>query len=78
MAEVKATRSKFITEVQGGDGWTRWIEPVMDGYKLACCDCGLVHNMEFKVESDGDNHKVLFRASRDARSTGQRRRYMRG
>lgn len=26
-----------------------WITPVLKGYKLSCCDCGLVHNMEFRI-----------------------------
>jgi len=28
-------------------GFTRWIKPVMRGYLMACCDCGLVHELEF-------------------------------
>ncbi len=30
-------------------GFSRWIQPVMKGYKMGCCDCGLVHEVEFKV-----------------------------
>lgn len=30
-------------------GWTRWQMPVMRGYLMACCDCGLVHEMEFEA-----------------------------
>ena len=26
-----------------------WEYPVMKGYKMACCDCGLVHNIDFEV-----------------------------
>lgn len=26
-----------------------WIIPVMKGYRMACCDCGLVHELDFKV-----------------------------
>lgn len=26
-----------------------WIQPVRRGYKMACCDCGLVHRMDFRV-----------------------------
>lgn len=25
------------------------ITPVMDDYRLACCDCGLVHEMDFRA-----------------------------
>lgn len=31
----------------GSRGFTRWVFPVMRRYLMACCDCGLVHEMEF-------------------------------
>ena len=49
-----------------------WVEPVIEGYKLCCCDCGLVHEVEFRVV-DG---QVQFRAYRDNRATGQVRRHL--
>ncbi len=27
----------------------RWLTPIEDGFKLACCDCGLVHDVAFRV-----------------------------
>lgn len=27
----------------------QWVQPVRRGYKLACCDCGLVHTMDFRL-----------------------------
>jgi hypothetical protein len=30
-------------------GWTEWQFPIMDGYLMQCCDCGLVHEVDFKV-----------------------------
>ena len=55
-------------------GWTRWCYPIMDDYKLVCCDCGLVHDMEFRVTQDYD--RVEFRSRRNNRSTSQVRRHM--
>ena len=53
-----------------------WVRPVIDGYKMACCDCGLVHKMDFRVVMDeDDNHRVEFRVYRDNRATGQMRRH---
>lgn len=52
---------------QQSDG--EWVEPTND-YKMACCDCGLIHKMEFRVRKG----KVQFRAFRDNRATAQRRR----
>lgn len=60
-------------EVKHPAGWSGWIHPIMEGYKLSCCDCGLVHEMEFRVTGDYD--RVEFRVRRDNRSTGQVRRH---
>jgi hypothetical protein len=55
-----------------------WQYPIMKGYKMACCDCGLVHNMTFKV-IDGDtqksikNGRVLIKATRNKVLTKQLR-----
>lgn len=64
---------KYDIEVEGEDGWSDWVHP-LEGYKIACCDCGLIHNMEFRIDDLG---QVNFRASRNNRSTGQMRRHMR-
>lgn len=78
--------AKFRKEFEGDNGWTRWIPPRMTGYKLACCDCGLVHDTQFKVlrvtkrNKDGSwegvriaGTKVLFRVRRNDRSTAAMR-----
>lgn len=51
--------------------WSRWVQPVKRGYKFCCCDCGLVHDMDFRIEGN----RVQFRAARNNRSTGQVRRH---
>ena len=56
------------------DGWSRWIFPIMEDYHLTCCDCGLVHDVEFRVSGDYD--RVEFRVRRNTRSTGQVRRHL--
>lgn len=55
--------------------WTRVIYPVMrdkQPYRMACCDCGLVHDIEFWIEDD----TVAMRVSRNNRSTAAVRRHM--
>lgn len=47
-----------------------WVQPVRRGYKLGCCDCGLVHRVDFRIH----RNRVQFRAFRDSRSTGAMRR----
>ena len=48
-----------------------WVSLVMTGYKMACCDCGLVHRLDFRIVDD----RVEFRTYRDNRATGQIRRH---
>jgi hypothetical protein len=57
----------------GPRGFSRWIQPVMHKYILACCDCGLVHEMQFRVVGVR-KMRVQFRARRAARYTAQERR----
>lgn len=52
------------------NGWTVWIRPAQQGYKLSCCDCGLVHVLNFRV---CDGH-AEFQAKRANRSTAMVRR----
>jgi hypothetical protein len=53
-------------QVQDGE----WVQPVRRGYKMACCDCSLVHRVDFRVV----NGRVQFRAYRDNRATAAKRR----
>lgn len=59
---------------------TGWITPTRK-HKMACCDCGLVHNMQFRIARierlNGRAYnklRVQFLASRNERSTAGRRR----
>lgn len=49
-----------------------WVQPIEEGYSMACCDCGLVHRMDFRVYEG----RAQFRVFRNNRSTGQMRRHM--
>jgi hypothetical protein len=31
--------------------------PIMDGYKMQCCDCGLIHEIDFQVVKVVKTHK---------------------
>lgn len=64
----------FLQMKAGEDGWCEWVHP-LPGYLMACCDCGLVHEMEFAIVAaqpdnltfnDGEDtgHIVIFRARR--------------
>jgi len=66
-------RQEFIYE-QPESG--EWVQPIRKGYKMACCDCGLVHKMDFKIEKQGKKHFILFRVFRDNRATRQLRKHI--
>lgn len=57
-----------------------WVQPIKRGYKMRCCDCGLVHTMNFRVvvqvvlKSGQIRHKVQFQAARNNRATAAVRR----
>lgn len=57
-----------MKHVQVYDG--EWIEPKPQrGHKITCCDCGLVHKINFRVVGG----RVQFQAFRDNRATKRRR-----
>lgn len=47
-----------------------WMRPITRGFKEQCCDCGLVHRVDYRVV-DG---AIEFRAYRDNRATAAARR----
>jgi hypothetical protein len=62
---------KYPKYPQGFDG--QWYEIVRRrGFRLRCCDCGLVHIFNFRIRKK----KIQFQAWRDNRATGQIRRHM--
>jgi len=48
----------------------QWVRPSKKGYRFACCDCGLVHRMEFAIQRG----RVVMRAFRDHLATAKLRR----
>lgn len=52
----------------------QWVQPIRKGYKLMCCDCGLVHNMDFRVAESKRGKFAQFRVFRNNRSTAMARR----
>ena len=69
---MKQPRVIRKTHVQTSpNGFSEWVQPRMSGYFMACCDCSLVHEMQFRVAAgkvrginDGQSVHVQFRARR--------------
>lgn len=64
----------YKPEREQANGWSKWIRPVRKGYRLACCDCGLIHEIDFALINWPPGKKIIFRARRDNRATAAHRR----
>lgn len=79
---------RYPEVIANSDGWSEWLH-MRQGYRMACCDCGLVHNLEFKVARKSrakarpgyivlgkpiTSALVFMRAGRNNRATAQLRR----
>lgn len=55
-----------------------WVQPIRKGYKLCCCDCGLVHTVNFRLVNNqtGLGKSIHMQFERNIRATGQVRRWM--
>lgn len=51
-----------------------WVRPVKRGYLMQCCDCALVHTIDFDHIPCGRGRKVIFRVERNEQETRQQRR----
>ena len=62
-------KRRIHPERERNDGWTRWVQPISRGYLMECCDCNLVHRLDFRVIAG----RVQFRAQRAPIITRQQR-----
>lgn len=51
-----------------------WIYPKRKGYRMMCCDCGLVHVFDFRLAKDKRGNFIQFRVFRHERATASARR----
>jgi Zn-finger protein len=67
MSKKRDWRKRRLAQVKDGE----WVRPVETGYLMGCCDCGLVHRMDFRVHKG----RAIFRAFRaDGHTRVQRKR----
>ena len=69
-------------EVDSFDDWSEWVCPDPTQYFMKCCDCGLVHEMQFNVvkysagdkceDVDDPYVQAVFRARRNTPPAAQR------
>ena len=62
----------------GPNGWSNWQSPIHGhgkrNYRFACCDCGLVHEMQFRIKIGRYVDSVVFRVTRNNKATAAMRR----
>ena len=51
-----------------------WIAPIRRGYRIGCCDCGLIHVVDFRLAKNRRGAQIQFRARRDETRTALARR----
>jgi len=61
--------SKYIT-ITEKNGWSKWIQLERKN-KFACCDCGLIHRMNFRLKEG----YIEFKIGRDRKATAAVRRW---
>jgi hypothetical protein len=61
-------------EVDLADAWSEWVCPASAQYFMKCCDCGLVHEMQFKVAKYAEGDACEFVADADLQAVFRARR----
>ena len=61
-------------EVELFGDWSEWVSPDSEQYFMKCCDCGLVHEMQFKVAKYSEGDECEFVADADLQAVFRARR----
>jgi hypothetical protein len=61
-------------EVENEGDWSEWVNPYSEQYFMKCCDCGLVHEMQFKVAKYSEGDECEFVADADLQAVFRARR----
>jgi hypothetical protein len=61
-------------EVDSADAWSEWVCPAPKQYFMKCCDCGLVHEMQFKIAKYSEGDECEFVADADLQAVFRARR----
>jgi hypothetical protein len=52
---------RFKKHTAGRGGWSEWVCPTPGkNYLFKCCDCGLVHEMQFATFAEANKKRGLF------------------
>ena len=51
-----------------------WVTPQRNSFLIRCCDCGLTHRMDFRIQRRGKHRLIQMRVFLAPRSTAAARR----
>ncbi len=51
---------RFKKHKAGRGGWSEWVYPIQGSYLFKCCDCELVHEMQFSAFVEKDKERSSF------------------
>lgn len=55
LVQMMETERLWCEPMDAGEGgWSDWTHPI-PGYRMQCCDCGLVHEAEFEIVERNDD-----------------------
>lgn len=60
MKNKKVKMPKKFNQIYSGE----WVFPKRKGYLMKCCDCGLVHVIDFRLIKNKRGCSILMRAKR--------------
>jgi transcription elongation factor Elf1 len=61
-------------EVENEGDWSEWVNPYSEQYFMKCCDCGLVHEMQFNVAKYSEGDECEFVEDADLQAVFRARR----
>lgn len=75
LRRLLGAKGAFMTQVFTEPLPGEWVQPQKQGYLLKCCDCGLVHRMDFRVVKNGGPRQRFIAFIQGARYRVQFRAY---
>lgn len=52
---------RFKKHTAGRGGWSEWVYPKpAKNYLMKCCDCGLVHELQFRTFAEANSKRGAF------------------
>ena len=61
---------KYLDVITKKNAWSIWLIPYNNQIRLACCDCGLVHDVKFRYK----DNQISFSVRRNNKATAAKRR----